>query len=470
MAWENTLLDASFRGIVFQVESTDDDIERAVVVHEYPYVDGVDVEDMGRSARPISMCAIFYGPDYEVQMEQFISAIDEAGAGELIHPVFGSRQAQFVRAHISHVADRPDYARVTLEFMEKGLRTPLFDRVLPLQQVDAVNQAADTSLSAAGDLFGLDIGAALSLPSLLRDKLSADMLNVMDNMRTLADQLIDARGWIASGLYYLNNPTAFVDDLTGGLLSRVQAIFSPMDLRLSYAGFSSFGTSASAGISGSSSIASSTSVGTSAGTSITGGSTGVATGYVRGSLATVWKEPLAYLQKPLLTLPGLSSTPTGPFATVATADGTPVQPFLAAHVAVQQSIAIAGAAAAVFAMDLDDPIMTPDDIETIAADTRTSIAATIVLVRQTYPNIVQARPITEPLKALALTVTNAAEKLVRAKPPLIEREVDTPGNLQLLAHLWYGDYRRADELLRLNPQIANPNFIKRSTVLRAYAV
>lgn len=54
-------------------------------------------------------------------------------------------------------------------------------------------------------------------------------------------------------------------------------------------------------------------------------------------------------------------------------------------------------------------------------------------------------------------------------PPIITRTVDTPTNLTLLAFRWYGDYTRSTELLRLNPDVRNPNFIQPGEVLNAYA-
>lgn len=424
MAWEKTLLPASFRGVPFEVTNTGDDIERAVAIHEYPYVDGANVEDLGRTARRVSVTAVLYGDDYEARLEQLLIVLNQPGAGELIHPVFGSLQAQFIRTSVPHEAALPDQTRINLEFLESRLGGALFDRVLPLQQVEAVNAAADQALAAAGSRFGADIARAQSLPALVRDQLSGDMLGVMDKMRGYSDQLIDARGWLASGVYYLNNPAAFVDDLSGGLVSRLQALVTPIDLRIGYGGGSNVA--------------------------------GVVSGYSRGGLETVWNVPKTSLQQPLLDTSDRGSA-------------APVQPFLATHVAVQLAIAQAGCAAAIFGKGLDNAVMTPTDIETIAGDTRTTLAAVIDQVRSTWPAIVDSRPLTEPLKALALAVTTAAEKLINARPPLLERVVDTPGNLQLLAHLWYGDYRRADELLRLNPRVRNPNAIAAGTTLRAYA-
>jgi prophage DNA circulation protein len=157
---------------------------------------------------------------------------------------------------------------------------------------------------------------------------------------------------------------------------------------------------------------------------------------------------------------------------VASAQGsgvTATQPFLIAHVSIQQTAAVASAAAQVFALAIDNPVLTPNDIQSITNDVRTNINTTITLARATWPNIVDHRPITEPLKALALSVYNAAEQLIQAKPPFTTRTVTTPGNLNLLAFLWYGDYTRADELFRLNPQIVNPNFITAGMVLSCYA-
>jgi len=59
--------------------------------------------------------------------------------------------------------------------------------------------------------------------------------------------------------------------------------------------------------------------------------------------------------------------------------------------------------------------------------------------------------------------------VLNERPPLTTRTVTLAGNLHLTAFRWYGDYSRADELLRLNPQITNPNFVMPGAVLNAYS-
>lgn len=434
MAWESTLLPASFRGVQFEVTATNDDIERSVATHEYPYVDGASTEDMGRNGRRISITAVFYGDDYEIQLQQLMAALDEPGAGELVHPVFGSMQAQFVRTSIPHQAEQPDQTRLTLEFIQNTLRAPLFDRVLPLQQIDAINEAADAALASAAERFLADVAGIAGLPTLVRNQLSTDILGVMDKMRVYCDQLIDARAWLASSANYIQSPKAFVDDLSTGLLSRLDALMTPINLR---SGYSTAGVVSS--------------------TTSTGSSTSTVPVYSRGGLETVWNTPKTSMMQELLVLSERSGT------------AAPVQPFLVAHIDVQVAIAVAACAAQLFAKGIDDPVMTPADIETVTEDTRTILAAAIATVRLTFPDIVASRPVTEALKALALSMATAAEQLIAVRPPLLDRTVATPGNLQLIAHLWYGDYHRADELLRLNPGVKNPNMVRTGTVLRAYA-
>nr|WP_051355237.1 DNA circularization N-terminal domain-containing protein [Edwardsiella hoshinae] len=59
MSWQDTLQDASFKGVRFDVlrESTSHGRDHAD--HEYPFIDGADVHDLGRKARNIRLTAFF---------------------------------------------------------------------------------------------------------------------------------------------------------------------------------------------------------------------------------------------------------------------------------------------------------------------------------------------------------------------------------------------------------------------------
>lgn len=154
MAWADTLLDASFRGVTFDCLRTQDSAQRDTASHEYPYLDGADVEDLGRKARHITMSAVFFGKDYENRLQTFIKELDKPGHGELIHPVFGSiKQAQLTDYQVGHDADNPDYCTVELTFVEATPGNPFFVQQLPAQKAEAVSQLAATSRANGIEAF-----------------------------------------------------------------------------------------------------------------------------------------------------------------------------------------------------------------------------------------------------------------------------------------------------------------------------
>lgn len=126
-------------------------------------------------------------------------------------------------------------------------------------------------------------------------------------------------------------------------------------------------------------------------------------------------------------------------------------------------------------------MLSPDDIEHIAGDTRTSLQTAITQIRDAFasdtqnvsstatPSGITWLPVVDSLKTLAVIVQEQATAVMMQRPPLTTRVVSAETNLHLLAHLWYGDYTRATELLRLNPSLRNPNAIKTGDILNAYS-
>jgi len=75
----------------------------------------------------------------------------------------------------------------------------------------------------------------------------------------------------------------------------------------------------------------------------------------------------------------------------------------------------------------------------------------------------------ERLRKSAHQINQLALATINRKPPLMLRVAEFNGTIQQHAHAIYGDYTRADEILRLNPHIREPNFIARGTSLNSYA-
>ncbi|ARU30904.1 DNA circulation family protein [Sulfuriferula sp. AH1] len=408
MAWKDTLLEASFRGVVFDCISTDDSADRATAEHSYPYVDGADIEDLGRGPRHFSVAAIFFGDDYEVRLQAFLAAFDQPGPGEFIHPVFGSiKTAQAIRSSVHHEADNVDQVSVSLEFIESTPSNPFFDRSLPSQKADAIGQHGDAATASAISEIGnvvdrLHAANPLAALDTLRQAMTGPLLAGMSQVQ----------GVLLSGMDVLAYPRAWGNDvsaLVGGVLDAQD-----------------FTTNVSA----------------------------------------AW----ASVQSNLTLFDVFSAPPASVPAQVnASAVPTEQQAVAAAAVTVKINSAtgLASAAGMLLSTESATPTLSPLEITAIANAVRTSIESAIVDVRAIYP-LEQSRAITEPLKDQALAIQDAARAIIEIRPPLIVRVMNAPGNFRLIAHRLYGDHTRAPELFRLN-NIRLPNFIQQGDKLNAYA-
>lgn len=415
MAWAQTLLEASFRGIVFDIVKTDDTADRATVEHSYPYVDGSDVEDMGRGARHISVEAMFYGDDYETRLLAFVDALegvdkrlsDSTGhhASYLQHPVFGQKWVQVARYAVHLDAENIDQASVTVEFIESTPGNPFFDLTNASQKAEAITQHGAAAVVSASE-------AAAKLIDRLR---AANPLSGLDTLRdTLTAPLLAIAaqtGVVLSGLDVLAYPRAWGNDIA----ALVDGILNVRD----------FGSSLTADWAG-----------------------------IRNDL-----DAFSIFSAPPAVAPAQVTSSREPTEAQAIAAA-------AATLQVNTAVGLADAASYVLVSEATTPTLSPVEIEAICNTARTALDVAIEQVRAIY-GIEQSRTITEPLKDQGLAVQEAARSIIEARPPLILRTVEAPGNLRLEAHLWYADHARAPELYRLNG--ARSPFVNAGDRVNAYA-
>jgi len=410
MAWAKTLLECSFRNVKFDVVSTRDAYSRATSVAEYPYLDGGEVEDLG--ARPVrfSLQAIWFGDDYEERLRDALQAFDTPGVGELIHPVWGSvEKAQLVSYDISHTAEEPDCATVSLEFIESNNDTVFWARTGAAQVQENVGAPGDQAV-AESESAVVEVVDAVHL---------ANPLQALDDLRQamlgpVLGFVAEVQGVVTSALDVLNYPRAWARDiasLSNGLLS--------------IANFPN-------------------------------------------RLMSEWRAITGVFQRIGDQWGGDSSSfGYSPWQRGSTPTQAQAQAVVRAHISVNNATAQADAAAIVLASEAIAPTLSPTEIETVTGSTRAVIEATIAIVRLALP-LEQARLITEPLKDQALAIQSSAQAIIEARPPLVRRTLSAPGNLRLIAHQLYGDHTRAPELLRLN-NLRNPNALQMGDTLSAYA-
>lgn len=220
----DNLFPASFRGVPFDVTTSDLTVGRRVQLFEYPQRDKPFVEDLGRAARLIQVEAIIVGADYVERMNRLIGAMETAGSGTLIHPFLGTMTVTpQSTTQVSYDTAGLGQATATLSFVESG------DYQFP-------NSLSDTSsrlLSAAG------VGESVSKLSFTDN---FDLGNLQDFGATLVTDSIgrmlsvDSLQSVASGIGLATEYTLLVRDVAtlaadpSALFSRVSAVFGMDEL------------------------------------------------------------------------------------------------------------------------------------------------------------------------------------------------------------------------------------------------
>ncbi|HHR6226858.1 TPA: DNA circularization protein [Providencia alcalifaciens] len=473
MSWQSDLQNASFRGARFDVYNTKDSISRDVSTHEYPFVDGGDVMDLGRKPRNFRISAVLWGDNYKRDMDNLIAVLDEPGKGELIHPVFGSiPNVQCIEYSIGHEADNIDSCTLELVFLEGTTGTQLAE-AHPEQLGDDIFDKINQLSERMSDLFEqvmAPVNKGLRYLAKGKGALSG-MMNTLIIMRG------DFNGAFSDGVNYLSYPRAFISDLQSVLDVRTSAVGDLLNLK--FPGV--INTNQSGGYKGYTSpvMTSTTSQNgylPSASTSIN-----VEQGVNATTLLSAWGDSVAVVNE-LVNLPALlvqdELIATVPMPN--NAQLSDVQDLIALY----QVVAVSEIAA-ITVQVLSDPVqpeqMSLDDIELMVNTVRELTLQAISTLRQDYEPRTQsissdAEPIgllwhgvVTSLKEVALGVQALGLRVIEKRPPLTRRTLTTETNFHLLAHAWYGDYRRASELQRLNPRTRNPNHLQAGDIINAYA-
>lgn len=97
MSYQDRLKTPSYTspsGVTFEFLYEDVSIqsEKKTGVFLFPEVDGQYVQDRGRGGRKFPMKILFSGPDYDLQADSFLEALEERGIGTLVHPRYGTRK------------------------------------------------------------------------------------------------------------------------------------------------------------------------------------------------------------------------------------------------------------------------------------------------------------------------------------------------------------------------------------------
>jgi len=119
--WQKNILQASFRGIIFDYENQEIRGGRRLENHEYTYQDVNYVEDLGRRARYFKIEAYVIGADYIQRSSDLIRALDAYGPGKFVHPLYGELNV-CVEDYTSHNDTSGLITHFSIIFIESGIK------------------------------------------------------------------------------------------------------------------------------------------------------------------------------------------------------------------------------------------------------------------------------------------------------------------------------------------------------------
>lgn len=174
MAWRDQLRQGRFREAEFFISSADAGVGRRTVLHEYPLRDVPFVEDLGRKAREFTLEVFVLGADYMAARDRLVSALEQPGAGTLVHPWWGQLRVAVRDCRVRESSTDGGMAVFSITFTEAG------ENRFPAAGADTrtvVGSRADSALAAITREFGKQY-AVIGMPAFLSNS-SGSMLSLL---------------------------------------------------------------------------------------------------------------------------------------------------------------------------------------------------------------------------------------------------------------------------------------------------
>ena len=230
MALSNQLRPASFRGVPFEVEVGELEAGRRTQVHEYPQRDKPYVEDLGRATRSLSVQAFVVGTDYLDRANRLLAALEESGAGTLVHPWLGSLRVTLSSPARVTFDKALGLARVQISFVEAGeLSFPAASSSTQAQSRLAAQDLEDAAAQSFASTFAVDgqpdfVGESASIElgsafGSITGAVGQTGMQASGYVNTASSALSRARGLMADplALAYVTLDYLRLSDLSGGL-------------------------------------------------------------------------------------------------------------------------------------------------------------------------------------------------------------------------------------------------------------
>lgn len=182
MACDPVYLPASFNGLPFEVDETEDTFGRRGVQYEYPYQEDPFYIDLGRLARTYTVKGYVVGEDHVARALAIVASAEKEGPATLIHPVLGFLNVAVETLTVTHkYIEKRRYTELEFKFFE-----------VPSGSFGGFFGAAITAFSA--------ISAVISAAASLRDQTNASLVSSWGTAQSEQSLLVDDVSYVLTTL------------------------------------------------------------------------------------------------------------------------------------------------------------------------------------------------------------------------------------------------------------------------------
>ena len=438
MMWLNNLQPGSYKGIAFDVVTLDDSNEKALAEHARPFVNGMDLEDMGTLGHITRMTAVYYGLGFDRKMIGLKEALEEQGPGVLVHPVFGRMQNMIAHSWSMRIeADFVNHVALDITFREatEGQQIFVFENVW-LSRLEK-------------------------------------LLNTLSNLTDTIMFYVDLILTIKNGVSSIFGSALGIFAAAKGIVGALRKTFDFDTVK-----YPDVGNYSSGGFSGA--------MQTQAAQIVTMLNEGLRNEAKQGQFildARLRFDAVVNRVDEIVLLPDLIQQQSTDGSVTATQAQkiTPLQMRPIAEFTVLSCVTVL-ASIAVELIEEEVETITAPELMHINNEVRKRIQAQIVALRDTYDLVASDKTTAkateiyastqqsiEALRAAAHELNLLVLAVINQKPPMRVVQAEIDGTVHQLAHHFYKDVTRSNELMRLNPHITHPSFISQGDWINHYA-
>ncbi len=203
---------ARLDSFTLEIETIEDNFEKAIAKHEFPFKDGALLEDMALKARIIRIRCYFYEATYDTHRD-LLKHIEKRELFELLHPKYGLLKGSIESVAVRH-DDRTSTAEIDISFVE--------GKIIAAEPQRQVNVERSTEEAFANGQFELIEEVEEDIRNDLGTEAGDIIIKEIDTTLPMHGQF---SGISIKAREYIKAADAFVDDLR----ATQSAITNPAD-------------------------------------------------------------------------------------------------------------------------------------------------------------------------------------------------------------------------------------------------